>query len=338
MTDPADDESTTQGRHFGAGVKVILAAGAVATALGAIIGLGQTVVRDPPKPPERQSATISTPQVDQKVPLAEYLQDTPAALRGKRRTASVPVSRAVFASAGIAQSSTPTVVSPPPATTPQPPPATTPPPPPATTPQRPPATTPQRPPATTPQRPPATTPQPPPRPAPQPPPPRPPIVTALIAQVEQKPLEQVLELPETTVRMQDIATEVMTDDKNAPRAELRTVLASSRLQLSNASGSAPKLSPLGVVVNFVAEIEGYRGKQSVVRWSLFDAREGTRMPQPWLRNREALRLVPEAGSDRGSLAVWVPLPRRRGPYFVRLELFDDRGGRLDKRDTKSFDR
>jgi hypothetical protein len=317
-------------------VKYILAAGAVATALGAIIGLGRTVLPDSPKPPERQSATISTPQVDQKVPLAEYLEDTPAALRGKRRTASVSVSvsKVVFASASIAQSSTPTVVSPPPATTPQPPSATTPS---ATTPQPPSATTPQSPSATTPQSPSATTPQSPSATTPQPPS-RPPLVAALIAQVEKKPLEEVVELPETTARMQDIAIEVMTDDKNAPRAEVRTVLASSRLQLSNASGSAPKLSPLGVVVNFVAEIEGYRGKQSVVRWSLFDAREGTRMPQSWLRNREALRLVPEAGSDRGSLAVWVPLPRKRGPYFVRLELFDDRGGRLEKRDTKSFDR
>ncbi|HEV2059403.1 MAG TPA: hypothetical protein VGR11_08595 [Solirubrobacteraceae bacterium] len=131
---------------------------------------------------------------------------------------------------------------------------------------------------------------------------------------------------------------IVTDDQDAPPDEVRRVLASTRLRVSSTPGAAPKLSPLGVVVNFSAEIEGFRGKQSVVRWSLFDARERTRMPQPWLRNRDALRLVPEAGSDRGSLAVWVPLPRERGPYFVRLELIDDRGTRLAKADTKSFDR
>lgn len=146
-----------------------------------------------------------------------------------------------------------------------------------------------------------------------------------------------MELPPAEVRMQYV-TAILTDDEDAPPSEVRRMLTSTRLRIADAAGAEPKLSPLGVVVNFSAQIDGYRGKESVVRWSLFDARERTRMPQPWLRNRVALRLIPEAGSDRGSLAVWVPLPRPRGPYFVRLELLNDRGSRLAKADTKSFDR
>lgn len=72
--------------------------------------------------------------------------------------------------------------------------------------------------------------------------------------------------------------------------------------------------------------------------SLFDARTRTRMPQSWLRNRDALRLTAEAGSDRSSDKFWVPLPRERGPYFVRLELFNDHSDLLEFANTSSFDR
>lgn len=346
MTDSAGDEQTTQRRHLSAGVKYILTAGAVATALAAMLGLGQALWPDPEKPAERLSARIGGLQVDPRVSLAEYLEDVPPAQRRPDRTASLP--RAVFASASLAQRSSPTVGSSPAAGSS---PSAG-----SSAPRRPeqarPTQTVAKPPA------PTTTPQPPPTvTTPQPPPvvPRPPQegsesaadtesspavaerVHRLLPQVEEKPLEDVLELPPGEIRTQYL-TAILTDQEDAPPSEVRQMLTSTRLQIADTAGGPAKLSPLGVVVNFSAQIDGYRGKESVVRWSLFDARERTRMPQPWLRNRVALRLVPEAGSDRGSLAVWVPLPRQRGPYFVRLELLDDRGNRLDKADTESFDR
>lgn len=333
MNDSAGDEQTTQRRHFSAGVKYILTAGAVATALAAILALGQALWPDPEKPAERLSAKIDGLQVDPRVSLAEYLEDVPPAQRRSDRKASAP--SAVFASASLAQSSPPTVSSSPPGPEQKPPTRSVTKPPTATTRQPPPTVT-----------------------APQPPPPVVPVppeegsessadtqsspavaemANRLLPQVEEKPLEDVLELPPGETRTQYL-TAILTDQEDAPPSEVRQMLTSTRLQIANTAGGPAKLSPLGVVVNFSAQIDGYRGKESVVRWSLFDARERTRMPQPWLRNRVALRLVPEAGSDRGSLAVWVPLPRPRGPYFVRLELLDDRGNRLDKADTKSFDR
>lgn len=326
MTDSAGDEDTPTGRHFSKGVRSILTAGAVATALVAIIGLGQAVWPDPDPPPERMSARISGLQVDQKVPLADYLEDTKDAPGATRETAWVPPT--VFADASGAASS-PKVASVEAEPEPEPEPER----------KAEPETQTQTNPTPTPP-PPATVTSPDPAPPPPPPPPPPPqVMEALIAKIETEPLEDVMQLSESGGSPQALETvpAIFTGDEDASHAELRTVVASSRLHVTQASG-APKLSPLGVVVNFSAQIDGYRGKRAIVRWSLFDARERTRMPQAWLRNRPALRLMPEAGSDRGSPAVWVPLPRERGPYFVRLELFDDRGNRLDKADTKSFDR
>ena len=259
------------------------------------------------------------------MPLADYLEDVPQA-RASRRKARVQGT--IFASARLAQSSPPTVVPAPPPPEPESAPA-------ATTPQTTTTTTTPQPPPVAPSSPPGS---------PGPPsgnqlPPLPSVATALLVLVEEKPLHDVIELPTGGFKIKtQYVTDILTDDGNAPAGEVRRVLTSTRLQIANPTGAEPKLSPLGVVVNFSAQIDGYRGKESVVRWSLFNARERTRMPQSWLRNRVALRLIPEAGSDRGSPSVWVPLPRRRGPYFVRLELLDDRGNRLDKADTKSFDR
>lgn len=95
-------------------------------------------------------------------------------------------------------------------------------------------------------------------------------------------------------------------------------------------------SLLGHVVNFRVRIEGMVGRCAYVRWSLFDAREQARVRERWLRNRDALFLVPDRLDDEGSADFWVPLPRRPGPYYVRIELFDDSGGRLDFANTKRF--
>ena len=59
------------------------------------------------------------------------------------------------------------------------------------------------------------------------------------------------------------------------------------------------------------------------------------MPREWLVNRRALVARPEVASDRASGDFWVPLPRRRGPYFVRLGVYDE-GTRLTFADTESF--
>jgi hypothetical protein len=35
--------------------------------------------------------------------------------------------------------------------------------------------------------------------------------------------------------------------------------------------------------------------------------------------------------------IWVPLPRRRGPYFIRLSVYDDQGIELDNADTRKVE-
>ena len=113
---------------------------------------------------------------------------------------------------------------------------------------------------------------------------------------------------------------------------LLAVLENTRSRPVSSGGT----EPMGVTLSFDLELEGFSGKKAEVRWSLYDAGARKRVPRDWLVNRRALALRPEAAFDRESSEFWVPLPKRRGPFFVRLTVYDDEGERLTFSDSKSF--
>ena len=80
--------------------------------------------------------------------------------------------------------------------------------------------------------------------------------------------------------------------------------------------------PLGVTLNFGLTLVGYESKRIDVRLSLYNARAGVRVPGDWLVNRRALVAEPDALSQRASKEFWIPLPKEKGPFFVRLTAYD----------------
>ncbi|CAN5723481.1 hypothetical protein BH20ACT23_BH20ACT23_22150 [soil metagenome] len=93
--------------------------------------------------------------------------------------------------------------------------------------------------------------------------------------------------------------------------------------------------PLGVAISFDLTLEGFLNRKIDVRWSLFTAGKGAMVPQDWLVNRKALVAIPEAPFDRASGEFWIPLPKKRGPYFVRVSAWDQ-NERLDFSDSGPF--
>jgi len=123
-----------------------------------------------------------------------------------------------------------------------------------------------------------------------------------------------------------------TDPVKSARKLLR-VLRSTRVRTSSDSGSQ---EVLGVTVSFELQLDGFKGKRSDVRWSLYGARDKRRVPRDWLINRRALSLQGKADADQASKEFWVPLPRRKGPFFVRVGVYDEKNTRLTYEDTKPF--
>jgi hypothetical protein len=98
------------------------------------------------------------------------------------------------------------------------------------------------------------------------------------------------------------------------------------------SGS-DKTEPVGAAVNFNLSLENLKGQAVVVRWSMYRAGAGSALPHDWLVNRRIFVEEIERSKHTVSKQFWVPLPRRPGPYFVRLSAWDG-AERLDYQDSR----
>jgi hypothetical protein len=88
----------------------------------------------------------------------------------------------------------------------------------------------------------------------------------------------------------------------------------------------------GVFVQFNVTIIGYKGKDLPLRWELVDAATGAQV-----RSSKSTFLRAEAQEDQASWHLWDALPRRRGEFYVLVQLFDDEGRvPLDRVKTETF--
>jgi hypothetical protein len=117
-------------------------------------------------------------------------------------------------------------------------------------------------------------------------------------------------------------------DEETVRDQLGALLIATRTR----PVSGNRVQPVGVTVNFNVSLTGFKDRTVAVRWSLHHA-GGGRVAHEWLRGQPALWLVGEAEKDSAGSDFWVPLPKTTGPFFVRVEVYDEDGVRLDFADT-----
>jgi hypothetical protein len=140
-------------------------------------------------------------------------------------------------------------------------------------------------------------------------------------------------LGSTTVYMQVLNEDGSPANVDPPKVagQLAKLLAASRMQLI-ARGKIP----IGVTVNYNISLTGFRGRRVTVRWSLYSVPGGNPVPASWLRNQPVHWLQGEANKDSASDSFWVPLPKIRGPFYVRVGVYDDDNVRLDFENSKTF--
>ena len=92
----------------------------------------------------------------------------------------------------------------------------------------------------------------------------------------------------------------------------------------------------GRTVDLVASFDGLDGKCAYVLWTLFHARSQRPFAHAWLVDHAGLRFSISRPHARGSGVFWVPLPRERGPYFVKAAVYDRDGSQLDIQRSGKF--
>jgi hypothetical protein len=150
--------------------------------------------------------------------------------------------------------------------------------------------------------------------------------------------EPVLEIPkDQTVRSfsyTDSADADTPGDAVIAAKQLAVVFHHSRTRVVESSGAGKRV-PAGADIDFDVTLDGLKGRLVTIRWTLFRARDGKPVPRDWLRYRKVLAVTPKRASEPENREFWVPLPKRHGPYFVRLVVVGD-GGPVRHQDSDPF--
>jgi hypothetical protein len=125
----------------------------------------------------------------------------------------------------------------------------------------------------------------------------------------------------------------------APHSEVTAGVVAGRLEelfhhLRTSDQDVPP-EPLGMKVDFDVVLTHFQGEEAEIRWSLY-TRGGGEVPRDWLRNQRVLSLEAEADKDSGSGVFWAPLPSRRGSYYIQFGVYDEDGKRLTYKNTGPF--
>jgi hypothetical protein len=92
----------------------------------------------------------------------------------------------------------------------------------------------------------------------------------------------------------------------------------------------------GRVVDADLRFAGLKKSCAYLVWSLFDARADRAVPYEWLTERPGLKFKVSKDPADGSTALWIPLPRESGPFYVIAAVYDRDGNRLARDQSPSF--
>jgi hypothetical protein len=96
--------------------------------------------------------------------------------------------------------------------------------------------------------------------------------------------------------------------------------------------SAERREP-GLVLAARVALEGSQGDRFTLRTTVFDADRLRRVPGYVF---EQARLVPSGPSHATEWPFWIPYPPRRGEYFVRATILDERSRPVSEEDSPPF--
>lgn len=91
-----------------------------------------------------------------------------------------------------------------------------------------------------------------------------------------------------------------------------------------------------MTVDFNVQLTGFRGKTVDIRWELLADGGDAKVPSALSGRERVLLLKGEADKDTAGDEFWVPMPRAKGPYVIRIGVYDKKNTRLDFAVTDPF--
>lgn len=96
-----------------------------------------------------------------------------------------------------------------------------------------------------------------------------------------------------------------------------------------------KAEPVGLRISVNLEVVGLRGEPLFLSWSVLQRSGNTALPKAWRSTNLGYRLQATSDKDSGNVDFWVPMPKARGQYFVSIDL-STKGSRLAAAESPDF--
>ena len=97
-----------------------------------------------------------------------------------------------------------------------------------------------------------------------------------------------------------------------------------RLKLPPGTLSEEHLRRPGVLIEFQAQIDGFKDKELPLRWELNDAATNDSVDED-----QAVTIEPSTNSEGRTWFVWAPAPERTGKYYVTVTIYQPPKGDVD---------
>jgi hypothetical protein len=112
---------------------------------------------------------------------------------------------------------------------------------------------------------------------------------------------------------------------DSPNAATAAAAVAELFRDSRAEIVGRKLYPIGVAVGYSLKLDGWAHRRATLRWSLWSEGDNQALPRPWWRNITVAQITPARSSETLNGEFWVPIPPKRGDYFVDLKVYDAKG-------------
>jgi hypothetical protein len=86
-----------------------------------------------------------------------------------------------------------------------------------------------------------------------------------------------------------------------------------------------RLYPIGAMVSYTLELDGFAHSKETLEWSLLAAASGRALPRRWWRDVIVAHIEPTVNHESISGTFWVPVPPKRSDYVVHLVLLNADG-------------
>jgi len=96
------------------------------------------------------------------------------------------------------------------------------------------------------------------------------------------------------------------------------------------------VEPLGVRVSADLRLEGLRGEQLRLSWSVLQRSGKTPLPAAWLKTNYGYIIEPVSDSDTVNVDFWVPRPKARGKYLISVTVIDEGNRRIAADESRVF--